>query len=174
MALARPALFLLLLVAAAPLSGCAAVFRDAKSEVAFNSSPPGAAVTIRGHGGIATPSTVEVSRNGSTDVLVQAPGYEDHRGVVRKSLNGAWVTIDVITCVFPVALCIPLLVDAVTGAWTDVEPTYDVTLKPATGPTAPGTVPGTNGAPVIPGGPIAPSPAKPTDVPTGTGPEISL
>lgn len=162
MALARPAL-LVLLVAAAPLSGCAAVFRDAKAEVAFESTPPGAAVTVRGHRAIATPSTVEVPRNGTTDVLVQAQGYEDHRGVVRKSLNGAWVTLDVLTCVFPVALCIPLLVDAVTGAWTDVEPTYDVLLKPSTGgPPTPGTI--------IPGAP----PPKPTDVPSGTGPEISL
>ncbi len=147
-------------------AGCAAVFRDPKVEVAFASAPPGANVTVKGRNVGPTPASTEVPRTGTTDVAISAPGYETHRGSVRKTMNGAWVTVDVLTCVFPVALCIPLLVDAITGAWVDVDPSYDATLKPSTeSPAPPATAP--NGAPILPG-------AAPAPIPTGTGPEISL
>lgn len=154
-------------------TGCAAAFREPKSEVTFTSMPKGASVAIKGRPAGATPTTAEIPRAGSSDVTISAPGYDAHRGSVRKSLNGAWVTVDVLTCVFPVALCIPLLVDALTGAWVDVDPAYDVTLRPESKPAevpmptrpdgSPPDVAPPNGAPILPG-----------PVPTGTGPEISL
>lgn len=151
----------LVVLTLAVLPGCATAFRDAKSEVRFSSSPPGANVTVRGRGAGVTPAVVEVPRTGSTDIVIESPGREPHRGSVRKSMNAGWLTADVLTCVFPVALCIPLLVDAITGAWVDVEPSYDVTLPPSR-PGAPApTAPGSSGP-------------APSSVPSGTGPELSL
>ena len=41
---------------------------------------------------------------------------------MNKGINPAWVTIDVLTCIIPVCLCIPILIDAISGAWYDVPP----------------------------------------------------
>jgi hypothetical protein len=73
---------------------------------------------------------VEVERSGTTDVVVSKAGYQDHRGIIKKKMNGGWLALDITTCVIPVALCIPLLIDAITGAWTDVETTHRAKLEP--------------------------------------------
>jgi len=51
---------------------------------------------------------------------------------VKKRMNAGWLTADILTCVFPVALCIPILVDALTGAWYDVDDQYVATMRRGT------------------------------------------
>ena len=67
-----------------------------------------------------------------TQITLTKGGYEEHHGVVKKQMNAGWLTLDIVTCVIPVALCIPILVDALTGAWYDVENHYTASLKPGT------------------------------------------
>ncbi len=138
---------LLLLVLLFWLTGCAAVFRESRPKVRIDSDPSGAEARVRDSEPKQTPMEVEVERSGSTDVVITKPGYAEHRGVIKKRSNGGWIALDVITCVFPVLLCIPIIVDAVTGAWTDVQKEYHAKLEPASGPPPAPTVVGATPAP---------------------------
>ncbi len=109
--------------------GCAAVFRDGKSPVRVESDPAGANVEAK-EGAGATPFDVPVPRSGITELRVSMPGFEEHHGLVRKRVNGWWLTLDLATCIVPVMLCVPLLVDAVSGAWYDVDEKYRARLLP--------------------------------------------
>lgn len=109
--------------------GCAAVFRDGKMPVRVESDPPGATVTTK-EGTAKAPLDLPVSRSGITELHVTMPGFDEHHALVRKHVNGWWLTADLATCIVPVLLCVPLLVDAISGAWNDVEPRYRAHLVP--------------------------------------------
>jgi hypothetical protein len=110
-------------------TGCAALFREGKTTLHVESDPSGGKVALKDVA-TATPAEVPVSRGGITEVRVTMPGFEEHHGLVRKHVNGFWVTVDVATCVVPLLLCIPLLVDAISGAWNDVDARYHAQLVP--------------------------------------------
>ena len=102
-------------------------------------------------------------------VLVRAPaGFgkttalrQIHEQLQARGVATAWITLDVLTCVFPVALCIPLLVDALTGAWYDVSD-YHATMKPGTTtPTAAASGSVAGARPVVPTGSAAPTTMAP-------------
>lgn len=112
------------------LCSCAAVFRGSKEHVRIESTPVGAEASLGPRKLGATPTQVDVDRNGVTQVTLVKQGYEDNFGTLNKSINPAWVTIDVLTCIIPVALCIPILIDAISGAWYDVPERYAATMKP--------------------------------------------
>ena len=114
------------------LFGCAAVFRGTKDTVTIESDPAGAEAKKGQRKLGATPTKFEAERAGVTQITLTKNGYEDHHGIVKKRMNAGWLTVDIITCVFPVALCIPILVDALTGAWYDVDEQYRVTMTPGT------------------------------------------
>jgi len=116
-------------ICALSTSGCAAAFRDGKSPVRVESDPAGATVVAK-EGTGAAPFEVPVPRSGITEVRVTMPGFEDHRGLVRKHVNGWWLALDLTTCIVPILICVPLLVDAVSGAWYDVDPKYRARLFP--------------------------------------------
>jgi hypothetical protein len=118
-----------LILVSLSLTGCAAVFRGTKDHVRVESNPPGAQAKEGNRTLGTTPTEFEASRSGNTYVTLQKSGYEDHHGMVKKEMNGAWVVIDIVTC--PFTLCIPLLVDAITGGWQDVDHHYDAQMKPA-------------------------------------------
>jgi hypothetical protein len=116
-------------VAALGSGGCAAVFRDSKPPLHIESDPPGGEVKIQDKAASA-PADMKVPRSGLTEVRVTMPGFEEHHGTVRKRMNGLWLTADLATCILPVLLCIPLFVDAITGAWYDIEPVYRAHMQP--------------------------------------------
>ncbi len=144
-------------------TSCAAMFRESKTNVVVESSPAGAEVTVKNAHAVKTPAEVTVTRSGLTQVTVVQPGFYEHRGVVRKSTNGAWLVVDLSTCVVPVLLCVPLIVDAVTGAWTDVQDRYQARLVPIVA--SPGEYPTA----------LLPAPTRITPTPTTTtSPESTL
>ena len=110
-------------------SGCAAVFRDGKVPVRVESDPPGASVAAKDGTGTA-PLELPVPRSGITELRVTMTGYDEHHALVRKHVNGWWLTADLATCIVPVLLCVPLIVDAISGAWNDVDPKYRARLVP--------------------------------------------
>ena len=79
-----------------------------------------------------TPAEVDVDRSGTTQFTFVKQGYEDNVGQLNKGINPIWLTLDILTCVGIVGLCIPLLIDAVTGAWYDVPEHYSATMRPGT------------------------------------------
>ncbi len=107
----------LLLVLALSTTGCAAVFRPNHQEVKIVSTPPDADVTSNGQAVGKTPATMDVKRRGVTPIKIVKAGYEDNIGVIQKKANAGWLTFDILTCALPVLLCIPLIVDAASGAW---------------------------------------------------------
>ena len=141
------------------LTGCASVFRDSHVKVFVESDPVGAEVRSDGRLVGRTATEIEMDRTDSTSLSITKPGYDDHRGMVGKRLNPAWTVLDVATCVFPIALCIPLLVDAITGAWLDVDKVYRVKLEPL----GPGAPPPAAPPPIDPAAPAptAPAPTAP-------------
>jgi hypothetical protein len=141
-----------LIVLSLSLTGCAAVFRGTKDHVRIESAPPAAQVAIDEHGVGPTPADVEVKRKGRTSVTVTKAGYEDHKGAIRKRLNEWWLLLDLGTCIF--TFCIPLVIDATTGGWTDVEHFHTAELKP------------TGAGPVASGAPQAPATTTPTPTPS--------
>jgi hypothetical protein len=147
---------LVIALALSATCGCAAVFRDSSVRVRVESDPQGAEIRHDDEVLGTTPAALDVERRATTDLLLTKPGYADHRGVVKKHLNAGWVVADVATCVIPVALCIPLLVDAVSGAWMDVDERYRAHLRAPAG--GAGTPPAYGGPPGL-----GPAPA-----PTGT------
>ena len=137
------------------LFGCAAAVRGTKGTVTIESDPPGAEATKGPRKLGVTPTRVDVERSGITQVTLSKSGYEDHHGTV---------TLDILTCVIPVAACIPVIVDAITGAWYDVDDKYIAALKP-------GTPLGTVAAVTTPTGEIPIGPA--TTTPATSAPEMS-
>jgi len=132
------------------LFGCAAAVRGTKGTVTIESDPPGAEATKGPRKLGVTPTRVDVERSGITQVTLSKSGYEDHHGTVKKRMNPAWLTLDI--------------VDAITGAWYDVDDKYIAALKP-------GTPLGTVAAVTTPTGEIPIGPA--TTTPATSAPEMS-
>ena len=124
------------------LTGCAAVFRGTNDRVQIESTPAGATAKVGTNEVGPTPASAQVKRRGLTAVTVTKPGYEVHNGAVRKQIDVPWLLLDLGTCIF--TLCIPLIIDAASGAWMDVDRVYLAELKPAlpgglAGPSASGS-----------------------------------
>lgn len=119
-------------------SGCATVFKGSKQDVLFRSEPSGVDVRQDGRQLGTTPGVIPIDRGrSSTTVSVSKAGYEPGRVIVRTKPDVGWWVWDVGSCVIPIALCIPLLVDAISGAWMTVDQDeYVITLDPAHAPAA--------------------------------------
>jgi len=117
--------------AIASSTGCAAVFGGSTQPVRFDSLPAGADISFAtGQYVGQTPTSVTVSRSGMDTMVIKKEGYEDaHVFLDHKPLVG-WFLWDLATCAIPVTLCIPLVVDAVTGAWFSLDDQYTVKLSP--------------------------------------------
>jgi hypothetical protein len=139
------------------LVGCAAAFRSSKDTIHVESTPAAAEVK-KGDTPIGvTPTEFEVERKRSTELTLTKPGYETYHGIPKRHINAAWITLDIATCVFPVALCIPLLVDALSGAWYDVD-NYHASMKAGLSPASSSvatttTAPSPSASPPPPPGP---------------------
>jgi hypothetical protein len=117
-------------------TGCAAIFKGSNQTVQFESDPAGAKVESNGRYLGDTPASASVSRLGSMNIRVSKPGFAESSGVMERRPDTPWLVFDLVTCVIPVLLCIPVLVDALSGAWMDVDDVYRVKLDrlPAAAP----------------------------------------
>ncbi len=122
------------------VSSCAAAFRPAKATIDVSSTPNDASVVLGGNTLGSTPTQVNVPRQGPSIVHVRKPGYEQAQFALDRQISTGWLIADIATCVIPVLLCVPLIVDGATGAWMNVETDYAVTLEPSR-TTAPTTQP---------------------------------
>lgn len=111
-------------------TGCAAVFKGSKQEVRFVAIPGESDVRIDGQFKGATPTTAELDRDRSQNVVVSKDGFKEQSVQVRKHNDTPWFFWDIGTCVIPITLCIPVLVDAISGAWYSFDDEYRVKLEP--------------------------------------------
>ncbi len=107
------------------LTSCASIFSGSMDEVSITSEPAGSLVVINdipyGH----TPLSVELEKGETYRVEVSSDGYETGYAVLSNKLGAGWIVLDVFTGL------IPLIVDAVTGAWNSLSPdSVYVVLEP--------------------------------------------
>jgi hypothetical protein len=115
--------------------GCAAVFKGRDQSVQFVSSPSGATVESNGRYLGDTPTSARMDRLGGLAIKMSRTNYVTSYGTLRRRPDAGWFVVDIATCVIPVLLCVPLLVDALSGSLMDLDEAYRVKLEPL--PTAP-------------------------------------
>lgn len=130
----------MLLVLALSTTGCAAVFRGSKQEVKLEAAPEKADVRVEGKFQGSTPVTLNLDRQHDQNLSIVKDGYREQQVYLRKRADTGWFVWDIATCVVPVMLCIPLLVDGISGAWYSFDDDFRVKLEPAT-PVAPAVAP---------------------------------
>ena len=112
--------------AALLVTSCATLFSNNAGTVTIASDPVGADVVIDGKSYGQTPISVTLDKKNSYHVEISKPGYETAYVSITNKIGVGWVVLDI------VAGGIPLIVDAVTGAWNSLTPdTISVTLEPA-------------------------------------------
>lgn len=117
-------------------TGCAAVFKGSKQEVRFSADPQGSDVRADGRYLGPTPTVARIDRDRPQNVSVSKQGYKPQQVQLRKQADTPWFFWDIATCVVPVTLCIPVLVDAISGAWYSFDDEYAVKLDPELVPVA--------------------------------------
>ena len=104
------------------LSSCATLFTGTKDKITFNSTPPGAMVSINGVQQGVTPLTTKVKRNlNDTDVELKLDGYETKLITLSKEFN--------IISVINLGNLIGWGIDALSGSVMKYDQkSYDITL----------------------------------------------
>ena len=124
---------LVVFVGALASMGCATVFRGQKQAMRFTSDPAGVDVKVNGHHVGQTPIDIEGDRDRQPGINLTKDGY-DGSVSLKKEIDTGWAVWDIGTCVIPITLCIPLIVDGFSGAWYSYDERYEVKLAtPATG-----------------------------------------
>lgn len=118
-------------------TGCAYMFKGSEQEVRIVANPVQSDIRQEGRYLGATPTTIEVDRNQAQSITLSKEGYKEQHIRFRKGIDTPWLIWDVGTCAIPVLLCIPLLADALSGAWQSVDDRVNVKLERAPVPVTP-------------------------------------
>jgi hypothetical protein len=107
------------------LTGCATLFKGDSSTIGLNSNPNGAVVLANGAEVCsATPCQVKLKSGKDWQLTFKKVGYAEKTVQVSGKIGILWLILDLFGFV-------PLVVDAVTGAWNELEPdNVIVTLDP--------------------------------------------
>lgn len=127
-------------------TGCAYMFKGSEQEVHVVANPAQSDIRQEGRYLGATPTTIEVDRNQAQNITVSKVGYKDQPIRFKKGIDTPWLVWDISTCAIPVLLCLPLLADALSGAWQSVDDRIQVKLEPlpaVAAPTPPADLPTT-------------------------------
>lgn len=142
-------------------TGCAAVFKGSKQTVRIDAVPEGSDVRADGRYLGAAPVDAEIDRDRSQNVRVTKDGFVEQHVQLRKKADTPWFFWDIATCVVPITLCIPVLVDAISGAWYSYDDVYRVKLDPALVPPVGKAEPRVVLPPHVPSAPAAEGAATP-------------
>ena len=104
-----------LVLVAALLSSCALIFKGEDSKVNFATKPDGAEVLINGVSYGTTPVSVQLKSDQQYTVQLRYKG-QSHSVVLQNNVGTLWVVLDVVTGLAP------LIIDAATGAWYQLQP----------------------------------------------------
>lgn len=106
----------LLVLVAFCFTSCATIFSGSNGEVTILSEPAGADIYINGMRYGSTPLVVDLEKGESYQVELRKEGYENGYARITSSVSAGWVVLDVLGGL------VPLVVDAVTGAWENLKP----------------------------------------------------
>jgi hypothetical protein len=96
------------------LSACATLFNSDKDAVSFSSTPSEAEVWINGSMRGHTPLTLELQPNEEYTVVFRKDGREQAYEL-ENHVGAGWVVLDVLGGL------IPIIVDAATGDWQELD-----------------------------------------------------
>ena len=117
---------MLLIVIALLFSSCATVFSGNTDDVTITTDPGNALVTIDGIPRGYTPLTLELEKGDTYNVTITKDGFLPGYATIANKIGAGWVILDI------VAGLVPLVIDAVTGAWGGLHPdTVFLVLVPA-------------------------------------------
>lgn len=100
------------------LSGCATVFRGEHRKLSVNSEPESAQVFINGTYFGRTPLRLELRPNQPYTIEFRKEGFKTEVRQIKNTIGIGWVVLDVVCGL------VPVLVDALTGAWYDLDQRY--------------------------------------------------
>ena len=120
-----------LLVVAGLLSSCALIFKGEDSKVNFNTKPNGAEVLVNGVSYGTTPVSVQLKSDQQYTVELKYKG-QTHSVILQNNVGTLWVVLDVVSGL------VPLIVDASTGAWYQLQPNQVYYEFNSSAPTASG------------------------------------
>lgn len=107
--------YALALVLVLLLSSCALIFKGENDSVNFDTDPEGAEVFINGVSYGTTPVSVQLKASETYTVSLRYQG-EERTVLIQNQVGALWVVLDVLSGF------VPLIVDAATGAWYELEP----------------------------------------------------
>lgn len=97
-------------------TSCATLFCGNTDEVVITTSPSDALVSVNGIPRGYTPLTLELEKGDSYSIRIEKEGYQDGYATISDKVGAGWVVLDVF------AGLVPLIIDAVTGSWSGLEP----------------------------------------------------
>jgi len=100
------------------LSGCATVFRGEHRRLSINSEPESAQVYINGTYSGQTPLRIELRPNQPYTIEFRKEGFKTEVRQIKNEIGVGWVVLDVVCGL------VPVLVDALTGSWYDLDQRY--------------------------------------------------
>lgn len=118
-------------------TGCAAVFKGGHQDVTVEVIPEGADVRMNGQFVGESPTKANVDRLNAGNIVVSKEGFKEQYVTLQRHADTPWWIWDIATCALPVLLCIPLGVDALSGAWFSYDETVRVKLDVIMAPVAP-------------------------------------
>ena len=100
------------------LSNCATIFKGEYRDVRINSEPDDTQVYVNGEFQGRTPLKLELRPNESYTIEFRRKGYKTEVRQIKNKIGVGWIVLDVVSGL------IPVLVDALTGAWYEFEQRY--------------------------------------------------
>jgi hypothetical protein len=100
------------------LSNCATIFKGEYRDISINSEPDDTQVYVNGEFQGRTPLKLELRPDESYTIEFRRPGYKTEVRQIQNKIGVGWVVLDVVFGL------VPVLVDALTGAWYEFNQRY--------------------------------------------------
>lgn len=100
------------------LSNCATIFKGEYRDVRINSEPDDTQVYINGEFQGRTPLKLELRPDEAYTIEFRREGYKTEVRQIKNKIGVGWIVLDVVFGL------VPVLVDALTGAWYEFDQRY--------------------------------------------------
>lgn len=96
--------------------GCATLFKSKKSSISLSSTPAGADIYVDGNHVGQSPVVIELPNKKEHMITFRKQGYGETTCRIDNNVGAGWVVLDVLGGL------IPVIIDAATGAWYNLDP----------------------------------------------------
>jgi hypothetical protein len=109
--------FVLIIVVCFLIPGCATLFKGISSKLDLNSDPQGAQVFVNGNLMGETPVRIKLESKGTYSIEFKKEGFKTKTFNIQNHVGAGWIVLDILGGL------LPIIVDAATGAWYDLDQT---------------------------------------------------